>query len=105
LIIEDEMDIREAMRLVLETFRASVVTAVEGLEGLDRLSTPRLDAILCDLRMPRMDGFVFVRRLRQTPSRLHLPVLAVSAQVTAADGDRTRGAGFNDQLKSKPSQD
>jgi CheY-like chemotaxis protein len=101
LIVEDDADIRDAMTLVLESVGVHVSTAANGLEALDRLVTLKPDAILCDLRMPRMDGVTLVQRVRQSPSRLHVPVLGVSAQLTAGDQDRMRRLGFTGLL-TKP---
>jgi CheY-like chemotaxis protein len=101
LVVEDEVGIREAMQVLLEYHGVRVLAAGDGVQALRILATTKPDAVVCDLAMPKMDGFGFVGRLRSDPRLLHLPVLAVSASVALSDGDLVQRAGFNDQL-SKP---
>lgn len=92
LIVEDAEDTRETLRLMLELLGAEVSAARDGREALDVVGEARPDLVLCDLRMPRMDGFEFIRELHRSSPRP--PVVAVSAFVADADRRRTREAGF-----------
>jgi CheY-like chemotaxis protein len=65
------------------------------------LATEEPDAILCDLRMPGLDGFELLRRLRADPHRAHLRVIAVSGFARQTDYQRTSEAGFDGHV-SKP---
>jgi len=73
LIVEDDADIRELMKIFLEAEGYQVSLAADGLEALEQLqSGARPSLILLDLMMPRMDGEQFLsemhsRRLSQTP--------------------------------------
>jgi two-component system sensor histidine kinase/response regulator len=101
LLVEDMADTSEATVAMLETLGAQVTVANDGLEALNKLARLDPDIILCDLRLPVMDGFEFVRRIRSDPGRAHLPVVAVSALAKAADYRQSREAGFDAHL-SKP---
>jgi CheY-like chemotaxis protein/nitrogen-specific signal transduction histidine kinase len=101
LLVEDAEDATDATRVMLESLGATVVSAMDGLAALTALDRQHPDVILCDLRLPVMDGFEFIERLRANPSRSHLPVIAVTAVARAADYSRTRAAGF-DGLLTKP---
>src|SRR5439155_702125 len=71
-------DDREGMRALFETLGARVISAGNGQEAMDRLREAGADVVLCDLRMPQVDGFEFIRRLRADPKCHGLPAIAVS---------------------------
>ena len=66
LVVDDDMDIRDALQDALELEGYAVQLAADGLEALERLrsSEPRPQLILLDLMMPRMDGVAFREALR-----------------------------------------
>jgi CheY-like chemotaxis protein len=94
LIVDDHLDSREALRLVTESFGATVLAAEDGFEGLAIAHDWTPDLVLCDLRMPGLDGYTFLHRLREDPRLRGIRVLAVSAFGSDADMKRTRLAGF-----------
>ena len=67
LVIDDSPSIRALMRLVLEQAGHQVFDAADGEDAYELLDGRRLDLILCDLAMPRMDGMSFLRLLRHHP--------------------------------------
>ncbi len=91
LVVDDDLDIRDALQDVLELEGYAVLLAADGLEALSQLrrgeSPPHL--ILLDLMMPRMDGFAFREALRHEPALAGIPVLVASADLDvkgAAEG-------------------
>jgi PAS domain S-box-containing protein len=102
LLVEDSADAGDATCVLLEDLGARVTLAKNGLEALDVLANEaEPDAILCDLRMPGLDGFELLRRLRSEPRWAHLGVVAVSGFARWTDFQRTREAGFDGHV-SKP---
>jgi len=101
LVVDDLDDAREILRVMLQHLGAIVSDARDGREALDMMPGANPDLVLCDLRMPRMDGFEFMRELRCRKSPGRPPVVAVSALASAADRQRTREAGFAAHL-AKP---
>jgi signal transduction histidine kinase/ActR/RegA family two-component response regulator len=97
LLIEDVEDSSEATRVMLENLGARVHVASDGRIALDMLASASPSVILCDLRMPGIDGFEFIRRLRWTQP-VHAPVIAVSGLSSAQDRELTRRAGFQGHL-------
>lgn len=65
LIIDDEAPMRHMLRMVLERDGYSVEEASSGLQGLDRLKTGHYNLVLCDIRMPDMDGLTFLKEKQE----------------------------------------
>ncbi len=88
LVVEDEPAVLQALAFLLEHEAYAVDTAANGAEALRRLERNQPDLIILDLWMPVMNGWQFLERLRALDPPLGgLPVIAVSADVRAGDGD------------------
>lgn len=98
LVIEDTEETLEAMEALIEVLGARVLVARDGLEGLEVLAASSADIVLCDLRMPRMDGFEFLAELSRTVGRRRPPVVALTGLVSDSDRQRTKDAGFEGHL-------
>ncbi len=85
------------MRLI-QTFGGRARTAGDGEEALQLVPELQPALILCDLQMPRLDGFGFVRRLRRTPFFHRTLTVAVTGLSGPLDRAATREAGFDDHL-------
>jgi diguanylate cyclase len=100
LVVEDSEDARESLRALLELLGAKVSVAGDGREALRMMMLgARTDVVLCDLLMPRLDGFEFIRELDGGSLPAHPPVIAVSGLASAATRERTRKAGFAGHIK------
>ena len=105
LVVEDSEDARDALSTLLQLHGATVTTAYDGRDALDiiqgAIQGAAPDLVLCDLRMPRMDGYELIHELLREPSTAHLPVVAMSGLVSEADRQRTLEAGFKAHI-AKP---
>ncbi len=78
LIVEDDLDTSEMLRVYFEAQGYNVLTAITGQEGLEQCRAERLDLILLDVRLPDMDGFEIGRHLQDDVRTSHLPVIFVT---------------------------
>lgn len=89
LIIDDEERIRELVQACLEDLGGwEAITAESGNEGLLKAEAQNLDAILLDVSMPDMDGFVFFDKLQENPKTQYIPVVLLTAKVLPDDQAR-----------------
>jgi len=98
LVIEDYDTVRKAFCLIVRSCGATALGAANGEEALRLAAAQRPDVIFCDIRMPRMDGFEVLKRLRAIPSLRHMPVIAVSGVGSDVELDRIAAAGFETHL-------
>jgi CheY-like chemotaxis protein len=89
LVVEDDLPSREALCRSLASMGYTAHAAVNGRSGLDWLAHhPAPSLILLDLMMPEMDGFEFLRELRQRPAFADVPVIVVTAKELSAEDIR-----------------
>jgi CheY-like chemotaxis protein len=102
LYIEDHAVNLMLMQAMIETQpQLELLTAVLPEPGLELARRERPDLILLDIRLPGIDGYEVLRRLRADPATAAIPVVAVSADAMPADVQRGLQAGFDDYL-TKP---
>ena len=94
LVIDDSADTTEMLRQLLEINGARVRTASSGAEALRVVSRQKFDVIISDVSMPEMDGFEFLRQLRDRPEHRDVPVLALTGFGRPEDIERAKTAGF-----------
>ena len=94
LIVDDSADTVEMLRRLFEMDGAVVATASSAPEALEIAGQKDFDAVLSDISMPGMDGFEFVRRLRQLSRQKNVPVLAITGFGRPADVERAAAEGF-----------
>lgn len=79
LVVEDIHDVRELVRVVLESEGYRVIEAENGLNAVEAARQHQPDAILMDMSMPMMDGCQTTRRIRQQPGLATVPIIACTA--------------------------
>ena len=80
LIAEDELDIRELIKMILSYGGYEVVAARDGREAVELASKTIFDLILMDVRMPYLTGFEACRLIKELPHLAHVPVVFLSAK-------------------------
>ncbi len=79
LVVDDSYSTRDIERSILELENFNVVTANDGIDGLEKLAEHHFDLIITDIKMPRMDGLTFVENLRQIDEYKQIPVIVVTS--------------------------
>jgi two-component system CheB/CheR fusion protein len=100
LVVDDELDVRDALVGLLERHGARVSGAAGAGEALEALSREVPDVIVSDIGMPGADGYELMRRLRLLPADGggQVPALAVSAYAREEDRQKSLAAGFQFHL-------
>ena len=75
LVIDDEKPIRNTLREILEYEKFKVDDAPDGMQGIEKISKNKYDIILCDIKMPEMDG---IEVLEKAQSITHTPIVMIS---------------------------
>ncbi|MEI6206449.1 MAG: diguanylate cyclase [Desulfuromonadales bacterium] len=103
LIIDDSVTVREQIVRVLEACNlfSRYYEAEDGLEGFKKLLSSQVDIILCDLEMPRMDGFKFLSMLKSRDELKDLPVLILTGMNDRERKIKGLEQGANDYI-TKP---
>ena len=101
LVIEDNADTRDVLKLMLEVEGASVETAENGEQGLRAAERLRPDIVLCDIGLPDIDGFEVARRIRARTDLAVSRLIALTGYGQAEDMRQAIKAGFDAHL-TKP---
>ena len=80
LVVDDSPTALRLLQAALEGENYDVVTAKDGLEGLGKVFQLKPDLVVADSVMPGMDGFAFLRKLRDNPRTRSLPVIILTAE-------------------------
>ena len=102
LIADDAGAVRRSVRWILEPAGLRVIEAVDGKAALDVLRAEKVDVLIADLNMPRMDGLELIRALRADPKLRAIPVLMMTTEMRPADVMKAYDAGA-DMYLVKPS--
>jgi CheY-like chemotaxis protein len=105
LLVEDEVNLLEGMRDLLELFdgdyQLNVLAASNSVEALRILKRQRVDLIISDIMMPGMDGYQFLAEVRRIPALIHIPFIFLTARSERQDVMRGLGSGVEEYI-TKP---
>ncbi|WP_225913953.1 hybrid sensor histidine kinase/response regulator [Leptolyngbya ohadii] len=87
LIVDDSINVRKYLALTLEKAGYTVAQARDGQDALDQLSSGlQVEAVICDIEMPRLDGYSFLARVKSDPHLEQIPI----AMLTSRSGNKHR---------------
>ena len=96
LIIDDDEVVRASLAAYLEDSGFQVLQAENGLQGLEVFDRDQPDLVICDLRMPQVDGLELIRRINKLTS--DIPVIVVSGAGVMSDAVEALRLGAADYL-------
>jgi len=98
LIIDDEMDLIKLVKEILESEEFEVSGAYDGEEGLRKAAGEMPDLILLDIKMPGLNGFQVLERLKIDKSTSHIPVVMLTTSALRRDRDKAFDLGAVDYV-------
>lgn len=99
LIVDDELSIRRTLRDILEYEKYKVDDAATGMEALNRLGEQEYDVVLCDIKMPGMDGIELLAEIKQLSE---VPVIMISGHGTIETAVEAIKKGAYDYISKPP---
>ena len=101
LIIEDKATNLELMCYLLKAFGYVPLTAADGVSGVESVKRELPDMVICDIHLPKMDGYQVAQHLKSEVTLREIPIIAVTALAMVGDHDKVLKAGFNGYI-TKP---
>ena len=98
LIVDDNQDAAQALRLLLQGDGHEVRVATDGASGLDMARAYRPDIVLLDIGLPKMDGYEIAQRIRADPALRETVLIAVTGYGQMHDRARASASGFHHHL-------
>jgi CheY-like chemotaxis protein/two-component sensor histidine kinase len=97
-LVEDQNDAREMMKMLLESLDHIVLDAADGASALDLIAREKPDAALIDIGLPEMNGYEVAQRIRENQELQNVVLVALTGYGAAADISAARSAGFDAHL-------
>ena len=101
LVVDDDPVIQKLLQVNFEMEGYTVITASDGLEGLETARSAHPDAIVLDVMMPKMDGLEVARALKSDDATKSIPIVLLSAKAQQADLQAGAETGADEYL-TKP---
>ncbi len=101
LIIEDDQNITLSLKMYLEKKKFEVLTASDGLKGIEQAQKNIPDLIMLDIILPKMDGYMVCKALKEETNTKDIPIIFISAKTREEDIDKAFKVG-GDEFIVKP---
>jgi two-component system chemotaxis response regulator CheY len=104
LIVDDSKTVRNLVAFIMKKEGFKVTVAEDGLDGLEKLyAAGKVDLIISDINMPRMDGYTFIKTVREQEAHRDIPIVVLSTEGQEKDIQAGLNLGAN-MYMVKPAQ-
>jgi len=93
MIVDDAPSVRQVVGLALKGAGYDVIEAQDGQDAVNKLGEKKLNLIICDLNMPRMDGVQFLNHIKASPAHKFTPVIMLTTESAEDKKNAARAAG------------
>ncbi len=80
LVVDDEEVIRKSLRIHLDKLGYEVMEAADGEQAIEQLGKDDFDLLICDIMMPKKDGWEVIKEVKSNPKTKNLPVIVLTAK-------------------------
>lgn len=101
LVVDDDLESLNIAKIFLEVYGASVITAINGEQGIEKIKEAQPDIVFADLAMPKLSGWEMLEQVRLDPTTATIPIVALTASASMGTRDKALEAGFAEYL-TKP---
>ncbi len=98
LVIEDNAEMCENISSILQLRKYQVITAHDGMKGLELAKENNPDLVICDVKMPKLDGYGVFKGLKDQPSTACIPFIFLTAKAQKVDLAKGMELGADDYI-------
>jgi two-component system chemotaxis response regulator CheY len=93
MVIDDSASLRQVVGIALKGAGYEVIEGRDGQDALSKLTGQKVNLVVCDVNMPNMDGFTFLRELKKLPAYRFTPVIMLTTETNDDKKQEGREAG------------
>ncbi len=101
LVVDDDKKNRYLISFLLKKNGFEIITAINGLEGIEAAKEQQVDLIIMDIKMPKMNGYEAIKRIRRLKKYKSIPIIALTSYAMLKDKEKAMKAGCTGYI-SKP---
>ena len=95
LMVDDEKDIKDILKAILESEGYSTIEAPDGHQGFEKALSEKPDLIILDVMMPVLDGFGAAEKLKTNKDTFGIPIIMLTAKDEPIDKEKAMSLGVN----------
>ena len=95
LVVDDSATVRKFMNQVLHTLGHNIIEAKDGIDAIQLMAKHKIDLVIADLNMPRMNGIDLIQSIRENPDQLDLPIIMLTTEADDESRKKAISIGAN----------